>query len=146
MINKLAIGAGLAATLAIVVLFKLLMSSNEAKATALAELDEAVRANQSNVELIDRIEAERDQIQADYEAERRRSAEFTAAVVANQQELERQKNDFRRQLADVRVELTVEELACADSTVPDAYFDGLRVGSGGGDEGGVPGSPGADTS
>ena len=134
-LNKLALGAGAAMLIAIVILFNLLMSSNEARGALQAEVDEAVRANAANVELIDQLEADNERIQADFDAERARADQFTAAVTASQQELERAKNDFRRQLRDVRAELTVEERACADSPIPDAYFDQLRERPGGSDTG-----------
>ncbi len=122
--NKIVIGAGIAAVLAIIVLSKLLLAAQEEKGRISAELDEAVVANESQTELVNRLEQEKQEAQERFEAERKRADEFVVRIAEGERKLEAQKREFNQQIADVRKQLTVEELVCADERIPLAYFDG----------------------
>ena len=122
--NKFVIGGGIAAAIAIVVLFKLLMSAQEEKGRVEAELSEAVTVNQSQTELVERLEIEKQEAQERFEAERRRADEFVVRIAESERALEAQKREFKVEIANVRKSLTVEQLVCADEHIPLAYFDG----------------------
>ena len=135
MITKILLGVSAASLVALAVLFKMLMSAQEAKGALEAEISEAVSVNAAQTQNIELLQQDNKQLMEQYEMERIRAAVFTEAVAVGQVELEKTKRDHATQLAEVRDSLTVEERVCADSRVPDAYF--MR-GDGSDNEDGVP--------
>jgi len=142
MLTKVLMGLSAAALLALFIVSKLLMSSQEARGALRAEVSEAVSANVAQTENIELLEQDMIDLQERFEAEQRRAEAFTEAVAIGQVELEKSKREHASELAEVRDSLTVEDRVCADQRVPAAYF--VRERSGSGDADGVQGSTSTD--
>jgi len=141
MLTKVLMGLSAGAILALLIVFKLLMSAQEAKGALEAEISEAVTVNAAQTANIELLEQDKIELQERFEAEQARAAAFTEAVAVGQVILEKQKHDHAIELAAVRDSLTVEERVCADQRVPAAYF--VRV-NGGSDGNEVQGSTSTD--
>lgn len=126
MLSKPLIGVAAALAVGLAIVFWLLLQAKEANGALTADLDEAVRANASQTEKIGRLEKEKREAAERFLREQARANAFMVQITEGERELEQQKRDFRKQIADVRKQLTVEELECADEPIPVAYFDGLR--------------------
>lgn len=124
--NKVVIGAGVAAGVALLVLFKLLMAAQEEKGRLAGEVEEAVAVIERNQLAIEAITDARDRERQAREAEAKRADEAVRRLAESDKALEDQKREFEIELADIRLELTPEERVCADQPVPDAYFVWLR--------------------
>jgi hypothetical protein len=124
--NKFVIGAGIAAGVALLVLFKLLMAAQEEKGRLAGEVDEAAAINQRNQLVIVALQDANARAAAEREAEARRAAAAVRKLAESDKELEDQKREHEIELADIRLRLTPEERVCADERVPDAYFVWLR--------------------
>lgn len=125
MLNKILFGVGAAMLVAVFVLSKMLLSAAEANGKLEAAVADAVSTNEAQTEKIRILNDDKERLKADFEAERKRSDEFAKAVAAGQELLEKEKRDFRKELSRVRASLTVEEMECADASIPTAYFVGL---------------------
>jgi len=111
---------------ALLVVFKLLLSSHEARGALRAEVFEAEGINNRQAAVVDRLEANTADLLVQIKQEHARAQAATDALVASQAGLETAKGDFEDRLATARAELTNEELVCAEQSVPDAYIDSLR--------------------
>ncbi len=126
MLTKIMMGVSAAAVIALLVVFKLLLSSNEARGALAAEVRNAGAVNDRQALVVDTLQKHSIQAAADLKAEKARSDAATEALIVSQGGLVTAKTEFEDRLEIARLELDDAELVCAIEPVPASYIDSLR--------------------
>lgn len=125
-LSKILMGTTAAAGLALLIVFKMLLASNEARGALSAQVREAGHVNDRQALVVDALELNRQETLVALEAERLKAKAAVDALVASQEGLLSAKGEFEDRLEAARMELSDEELVCALQPVPDSYIDSLR--------------------
>ncbi len=126
MLSKIMAGGLVAALAALAIVFGLLLAAKTANGKLAADVDRVAAANSRQQQVITVLQEKSADLIARVERERDNVLKANEALLTSEQDREQAERDFQVKLAAAKVELTHEELVCANEPVPAALIDSLR--------------------